>query len=446
MASVTVVNHPHEHCLERILGEEQNAFERFERAEEERQEAFDRNEEYRNKLVEEKFKEVKSYITDQDKKIEDFKDEVDAQFEDHIQSTQALLDKEYLERTSADGKQLSLIQENKTSIQANAKNVQTESQTRQAEDARIEDVIKANKSLSDSNFASVNKTIADNTRTLQNSVSAVSAKIDQKDAECIARLEAEKTDRLSAEALIYAYVDSKSAGALHYRGSVATYDKLPKSGMKEGDMYNVEEDGQNYAWTGTTWDSQGPLINLKPLEQGIADNATAIQNEVTNRQAASNTLQANINKEVTDRQSACNTLQTNITNEKTRAKGAEGTLQSNITKEETRAKAAEKTLQTNIDTEASNRQTSESTLKTELLAEISKKTSAEIAQDFEQTKAKINAVADFVNTDGFWVFAVTDANGNVTFGQTINGDIISFADIVTAEQVNEPAQQAETYE
>lgn len=328
-------------------------------------------------------------------------------------------------REAEDNKLSDRINENKTAIQANKENLETEVQTRTSENVRIEAVVEANRQQCQSNFNTVNKTIENKDKECKDRVNAVSSKVDKKEAESIARLEAEKKARQESEQLIMSYVDSKSAGALHYRGSVATVDYLPQVGQQVGDMYNVEEDGQNYAWTGFKWDSQGPLINLKPLEQGIADNATAIQNEVTNRQAANNTLQANINKEVTDRQSACNTLQTNITNEETRAKGAEGTLQSNITKEETRAKAAEKTLQTNIDTEASNRQTSESTLKTELLAEISKKTSAEIAQDFEQTKAKINAVADLTDTGGFWVFAITDSAGNVTFGQTINGDIIN---------------------
>lgn len=145
------------------------------------------------------------------------------------------------------------------------------------------------------------------------------------------------------------YVDSKSAGALHYRGSVATVDYLPQVGQQVGDMYNVEEDGQNYAWTGYKWDSQGPLINLKPLEQGIADNATAIQNEVTNRQAASNTLQANIDKEVTDRQSACNTLQTNITNEETERKSADSLLDSKIIAEKNRATGVESNLQSGLE-------------------------------------------------------------------------------------------------
>ena len=37
------------------------------------------------------------------------------------------------------------------------------------------------------------------------------------------------------------------ANAYIYRGSVATYDKLPSSGQVSGDVYNVESDGRNYA-------------------------------------------------------------------------------------------------------------------------------------------------------------------------------------------------------
>ena len=62
------------------------------------------------------------------------------------------------------------------------------------------------------------------------------------------------------------YVDSQIATAISsvykYKGSVATYDNLPTVGMEVGDVYNVEDTGDNYAWTGTTWDKLAGDIDL----------------------------------------------------------------------------------------------------------------------------------------------------------------------------------------
>lgn len=54
---------------------------------------------------------------------------------------------------------------------------------------------------------------------------------------------------------------------LRYKGSVATFDQLPKEGQEKGDMYNVDEafehkgkkysEGTNVAWDGTDWDPLG---------------------------------------------------------------------------------------------------------------------------------------------------------------------------------------------
>ena len=55
-----------------------------------------------------------------------------------------------------------------------------------------------------------------------------------------------------------AQVDSAIATAVssvyRYKGSVATYSLLPKTGNVAGDVYNVEDTGANYAWTGSVWD------------------------------------------------------------------------------------------------------------------------------------------------------------------------------------------------
>lgn len=57
-------------------------------------------------------------------------------------------------------------------------------------------------------------------------------------------------------------VDGKVSGVYHYKGSVATYEDLPSSDLTVGDVYNVETDGKNYAWTGSDWDSLGGTVDF----------------------------------------------------------------------------------------------------------------------------------------------------------------------------------------
>ena len=47
-----------------------------------------------------------------------------------------------------------------------------------------------------------------------------------------------------------------------YKGSVATYADLPSSDQQVGDVWNVESDGHNYAWTGTEWDRLAGTVDL----------------------------------------------------------------------------------------------------------------------------------------------------------------------------------------
>ena len=57
------------------------------------------------------------------------------------------------------------------------------------------------------------------------------------------------------------------AGAYIYRGSVAGFDALPASGAAVGDVYNVEDTGMNYGWTGAAWDALGQMFQLDPLSE-----------------------------------------------------------------------------------------------------------------------------------------------------------------------------------
>lgn len=58
---------------------------------------------------------------------------------------------------------------------------------------------------------------------------------------------------------------SDIAGAYIYKGSVAAYANLPAEGLTAGDVYNVEDTGMNYGWTGAGWDALGSLFQLDPL-------------------------------------------------------------------------------------------------------------------------------------------------------------------------------------
>ena len=72
---------------------------------------------------------------------------------------------------------------------------------------------------------------------------------------------ADKSDTYTKE-----QTDSAIASAISsvykYKGSVANYSSLPSSGNTIGDVYNVEDTGDNYAWTGTTWDKLAGTVDL----------------------------------------------------------------------------------------------------------------------------------------------------------------------------------------
>lgn len=61
-------------------------------------------------------------------------------------------------------------------------------------------------------------------------------------------------------------IDTKVASVYKYKGTVATYNDLPSTGLTVGDVYNVETDGSNYAWTGTEWDKLGGTIDVSGFQ------------------------------------------------------------------------------------------------------------------------------------------------------------------------------------
>lgn len=62
-----------------------------------------------------------------------------------------------------------------------------------------------------------------------------------------------------------AEVDEKVTSVYKYKGSVANYASLPKTGLTVGDVYNVEDTGKNYAWTGSVWDDLGGIFDTSSL-------------------------------------------------------------------------------------------------------------------------------------------------------------------------------------
>lgn len=64
-------------------------------------------------------------------------------------------------------------------------------------------------------------------------------------------------------------------GAYRYKGSVASYADLPSTGLTAGDVYDVQSDGMNYAWTGTAWDQLGGTFTIASITNAEIDTILA---------------------------------------------------------------------------------------------------------------------------------------------------------------------------
>lgn len=60
-----------------------------------------------------------------------------------------------------------------------------------------------------------------------------------------------------------------------YKGSKVNYAALPESGNEAGDVWNVEDTGMNYAWTGTGWDALGESFTIEAITNAEIDAITA---------------------------------------------------------------------------------------------------------------------------------------------------------------------------
>ena len=71
-----------------------------------------------------------------------------------------------------------------------------------------------------------------------------------------------QTPTQDAHAATKAYVDSAVSAVYKYKGSVANQSALPSAGQTVGDVYNVEDTGDNYAWDGSKWDKLAGTVDL----------------------------------------------------------------------------------------------------------------------------------------------------------------------------------------
>ena len=105
-----------------------------------------------------------------------------------------------------------------------------------------------------SNTETINKRIDDEVQVLNTSIGT---KIDVSVANEALNKKADKSDTYTKSE-----VDAIVASAFHYKGSVDTYESLPKEGNQIGDVWNINENGANYAWTGEIWDKLSETIDL----------------------------------------------------------------------------------------------------------------------------------------------------------------------------------------
>lgn len=113
--------------------------------------------------------------------------------------------------------------------------------------------------------------------TLEGTVESLQTEVDGKAA---------KATTLAGYGITDAYtkteIDGKLTGAMHYKGQVASYDALPSSGNVQGDVWNVEDDGHNYAWNGTGWDKLAGEVDLSDyatiswVNQQLANKVTVV--------------------------------------------------------------------------------------------------------------------------------------------------------------------------
>ena len=130
-----------------------------------------------------------------------------------------------------------------------------------------------------------------------------------------------QTNINTAEANAKKYTDEKLSSVYKFKGSVDTYQDLPKENLIIGDVYNVVASynkypsGTNFAWTSQGWDALGGSIT--------------IEGYITEEQLNAGITQAiNTSKDYTDSQLL--TIESTITNINTSIDNVKNNLQKSI--------------------------------------------------------------------------------------------------------------------
>ena len=79
-------------------------------------------------------------------------------------------------------------------------------------------------------------------------------------------------EKYVSNALIGAIINEHLTSVYRYKGSVDSFDELPKDGNENGDVYDVAG-GMNYAWNGTRWDELGDhMLEVDPALNSTSTN------------------------------------------------------------------------------------------------------------------------------------------------------------------------------
>lgn len=95
------------------------------------------------------------------------------------------------------------------------------------------------------------------------------------------------------------------AGAIHYRGSIASESDLPTENVVSGDVYIVKDTGKEYIYDGTSWEELGSQTDLVNFETRIGDLETTVGDM--------STTVGNLSTSVSDLETRTGTLETTVT-------------------------------------------------------------------------------------------------------------------------------------
>ena len=152
-------------------------------------------------------------------------------------------------------------------------------------------------------------------------------------------LKADKSDTYTK-----AEVDAKVTSVYRFKGTVETIEELPSENNVEGDVYNVKETGENFAWVGPKgdvagfWDDLGGDIDLTPYLTKAE--ASTTYETIANVNALSTSLNTKIDEVEQSLETSVQTINTRIDNEVS-------TLNTTITTKENELKQL---ITTNVET------------------------------------------------------------------------------------------------